>query len=229
LLLAVALGTAFPHTAAADVIISGDGTYNSSLAPDAANAEPATKSSYVAASFTITPGATYTFSDAIAYGIGLGGPPAGGATTYSTGSLWMGDSGSPATLVENLTTSINTTTYTFTATSPITLTGGDTFWLVITPTKQQLLWFMTDATPTGPGATYFEAGQGTLTGSASSPSVASYGNGPGGVADFEIDGIPAGSSTPEPSSLALLGSVTGIAAFGSWWKRRRQTKAVPLT
>jgi len=226
--LAVAIGAAFPGSTSADVIISSGGTLSGST--PAADGTPGNNGTYIAAGFTINTGSTYTFSDAIAYGIQNQGAPVSGGSTYSFGSLWLDNSGSPGTLVQNLTTASNSgQTYEFTPTSAITLSGGDTYWIVLTATNKQFKWLSSLSTPTGPGATYDQAGQGILSGSESSPSVASYSAGPGGIAGFEIDGTPAGTSTPEPSSLALLGSVAGVATLAGWWKRRRQSNAVLLT
>jgi hypothetical protein len=217
--LVLTLGAALACSASAGMIIGNSGSVNTSGTP-AADASPASKSSYVAAGFTINAGSNYTFSDAIAYGIESNGPGAGG-TTYATGSLWLDGGRGPETLVENLTTeSISGTTYTFDAESEITFTGGDTYWLVVTGTRQQLKWATSTETPSGPGATYDEAGQGQLSGSESDPTVASYSAGPGGVAGFEVDGTLV-QSVPEPASVTLF--ALGLAGTAAAAIRRSRT------
>jgi hypothetical protein len=218
-LLVVALAVLFPRPAAADMIIGNSGTVNSGTF--AADAAPAIKSSYVAAGFTINAGSTYTFSEAIAYGIAISGPPAVSGTTYATGSLWMGTGSGPATFVENLSTAlVSGQTYTFADTTGATLVGGETYWLVVTGTRQQLYWYASTATSTGSGATYAAAGQGLLTGSSSSPSISSYGAGSGLPAGFEIDGsLMTPSVVPEPASLTLF--ALGLAGTAAAAIRRR--------
>jgi hypothetical protein len=219
LLALVVLCVTMSRPASADMIISNSGTVDTS-GTLAADATPAIKSSYVAAGFTINAGSNYTFSDAIAYGIMNAGPPAGSGTIYAAGSLWMGTGSGPTTFVENLTTaSVSGTTYTFDDTSGATLIGGETYWLIITTTKQQLRWIASTAPTTGPGASYVAAGQGLLTGSASSPSISSYSAGPGGVAGFEIDGTLVTSAVPEPASLTLF--ALGLAGTAASAIRRR--------
>jgi PEP-CTERM motif len=105
--------------------------------------------------------------------------------------------------------------YTLQSPSPVTLQTGTTYWIeaesVFDPTQLPVEWADTISTTT--------TGTGTLGTFAEDISGVGFLPVSGHLLQLEVDSVPA-VSTPEPSSLALLGTA-GATLAGWLWRRKR--------
>jgi hypothetical protein len=106
-----------------------------------------------------------------------------------------------------------TQTVSFPAGSPFTLTGNSTYWLVGSTSSGQINWqdSSPNTLPSGSGATF---GTYALSNDSGSNWTITAANAP----IFQLEGTLAG--VPEPSSLALVGTVACVGAVVGWRRRR---------
>jgi hypothetical protein len=174
---------------------------------------------YQALAFEFSPTTTAAFTDAL---VDVWSPGASGTDSSVTASLYSGvipavfeSTGVGANLLAQLDTttapiftsdpdlpfSSYATSFTQTSGPGVTLVAGMEYWLLLAPSDaNSYVEIEGGAQAAGPvflGATLFSPPSNTA------PSLS-----PGYGAEFEIDGTPSSSSTPEPASLALL--VSGL-------------------
>ena len=146
-----------------------------------------------------------------------------GALQSLTLQLFSDNSGGPGSAIATLTHSFGVplppgfATYDFTPGSPLDLTHGQTYWIVLGgvtntvdfPVNNALMWSASGAlgtTPTGAGATYLSA--------KGSPDGGVSWNSSSIINSFELDGTPQGaSSAPEPSTWMLVVAGVGLAGL----------------
>ena len=194
---AVACGLALP--AHADTIFSNI-TNSCCQGPLVEGSNLGTES--VAQAFT--PGATYTMTGAQVLVFGFGGD-----TTFDA-ALYSNADGVPGTEIASLGTDLTGPGAggVVNLSSPaVALLEGTEYWLVLSPyeASSDLVW----AQGGSASAPLDEEGQGTSDVWLSSGS---------GSSQFAIDGTPTSSVTPEPSSIALLG--TGLLGVAGVLRRR---------
>lgn len=168
-----------------------------------------------AAQFTATANLNVVDAKLVAVRLPSGGP---------TFDVWIAAdaSGSPGTFIEQIGFGLQATSLSgsvVTASSiatPISLTSGTKYWLVVTPTNAQtsFLW----------------GGAGSSSVPIAFNSSATFNSGWTVTSDalqFQIDGAPAGGGPPPPTPVppSLLLGLTGLAGAGLYqWRRKRQTR-----